>query len=353
MRWRSPGVPARITVAAALLLCGTGAAQPPVQPPPQLSTQQQPVQSVTVPYTRDPVDKSYRKMVRGMDLYARNIALAPQSTLRFRLLPRLPTVKLDGVALRIVGDHITLPVAVAPDHSFTLERNEQALREDAALVANRKTSSMTWRAQVTSSGVPDGMRRLGDLRLECLVGMEAGLVSNNARMFAWLSDLLAGPGQVCASPDGNYLQFTERPLFGVTLRSGDRVAVLPFRALYAGGTQTRETLPFCDCQVLLDRSYYAPIWDRSWPDDTLVEFDYMDEAPAPPSDLPPDRDAVRTRLGAPAKTISFDSGYEVWQYQYPPARRLPDNADGTPQLAELVVLFDGDGRVVKARRREP
>jgi hypothetical protein len=331
---------ARLTVAAFLLLCCTSAAQ-------------QPVPSVTVPSTRDPVDKSYRRMVRGMDRYARDIALAPQSTLRFRLLPRLPTVSLEGVALKVVGDHITLPVTVAPDHSFTLERNEQALREDAALVANRKTNSMTWRAQVTSSGVPEGMRRLGDLRLECLVGVEAGLVSNNARMFAWLSDLLAGPDQVCTSPDGNYLQFTERPVFGVTLRAGDRAATLPFRALYAGGTQTPQTLPFCDCQVLLDRSYYAPVWDRNWPDDTLLEFDYMDEAPATPPDAPPDRDAVLARLGTPLKSITFDSGYTVWQYQYPPARRMPPNADGTPQMAELVLLFDREGKTVKARRREP
>lgn len=343
------GRAARITLAATLLLCRIGAAQQPAPPAVPSAT----VPSITVPATRDPVDKSYRKMVRGMDRYARDIALAPHSTLRFRLLPRLPTVRLEGVTLQVVGDHITLPVAVAPDHSFTLERHDQALREDAALVANRKTSSMTWRAQVTSAGVPEGMRRLGDLRLECLVGVEAGLVSNNARMFAWLSEWLAGPDQVCTSPDGNYLQFTDRPLFGVTLRAGGRVAVLPFRALYAGGTQTPETLPFCDCQVLLDRSYYAPVWDGGWPDDTLLEFDYMDEAPAGPVEAPADRTAVLNQLGAPAKSIRFDSGYEVWQYQYPPARRLPALADGTPQMAELVLLFDSSGRTVKARRREP
>jgi hypothetical protein len=46
-------------------------------------------------------------------------------------------------------------------------------------------------------------------------------------------------------------------------------------------------LPFCDCQVLLDRTYYAPIWDRSWPDDTLVSFEYMDDAPQPPQGTAP------------------------------------------------------------------
>ncbi|MCS0584171.1 hypothetical protein NX784_21460 [Massilia pinisoli] len=237
------------------------------------------IQTVTVTYTRDPVDKSYRKMIRGMERFQREHGLAPQATLRFRLLPRAPTVDMHGITLRVAGDHITVPVAVASDNSFVLPRNEQALQEDAAVVANRKTTSMTWRAQVTTPGLPPGTRRLGDLRLECLVGMEAGLVSNSSPLFGWISNALTSPEQVCNSPDGNFLYFTERPLFSVTLHAGDRTEVLPFRFLYAGGEQTRDMLPFCDCQVLLDRTYYAPIWDRGWPDDTLVTVDYMDDAP--------------------------------------------------------------------------
>ena len=237
-------------------------------------------QTVTVTSTRDPVDKSYRKMIRGMERFERERALAPQASLRFRLLPRSPKVNMQGITLRVVGDRITVPVPVAPDNSFVLPRNEQALREDAAVLANRKTSSMTWRAQVMTPGLPPDTRRLGDLRLECLVGMEAGLVSNSSPLFGWISNALTTPEQVCNSPDGNFLFFSERPLFSVTLRAGERVEVLPFRFLYAGGEQTRDMLPFCDCQVLLDRTYYAPIWDRSWPDDTLVSFEYMDDAPA-------------------------------------------------------------------------
>ena len=237
-------------------------------------------QTVTVTSTRDPVDKSYRKMIRGMERFEREHALAPQATLRFRLLPRLPTVNMRGITLKVVGDRITVPVPVAEDNGFTLPRNEQALREDAAVIANRKTTSMTWRAQVLTPGLPPGTRRLGDLRLECLVGMEAGLVSNSSPLFGWISNALNTPEQVCNSPEGNFLFFTERPIFSVTLQAGARTEILPFRMLYAGGEQTRDMLPFCDCQVLLDRTYYAPIWDRSWPDDTLVSFDYMIDPPA-------------------------------------------------------------------------
>jgi hypothetical protein len=245
-------------------------------PPPAPSG---PVATVTVPYTRDPVDKSYRKMIRGMERFERDHALAPGASLRFRLLPRSKTVKMTGITLRVAGDNISLPVPVAEDNSFVLPRNEQALREDAAVVANRKTTSMTWRASIVTPGLPPGTRRLGDMRLECFVGMEAGLISNSLPLIGWIADKLTSPEQVCNSPDGNYLFFTERPVFSVTLRAGSRTEVLPFRMLYAGGEQSGNALEYCDCQVLLDRSYYAPICDKSWPDDTLVEFEYMDDPP--------------------------------------------------------------------------
>jgi hypothetical protein len=235
--------------------------------------------TVTVQSTRDPVDKSYRKMIRGMERFEREHALAPNAPLRFQLLPRSPTVDMRGITLRVAGNSVSVPVPVAEDNSFVLPRNDVALREDAAVLANRKTTSMTWRALIVTPGLPPGTRRLGDMRLECRVGVEAGLVSNSSPLFSWINDALTSPEQVCGSPNGNYLYFAERPIFAVRLRAGGRVETLPFRMLYAGGEQSKADLQYCDCQVMLDRTFYAPIWDASWPDDTLVEFEYMEDAP--------------------------------------------------------------------------
>ena len=138
------------------------------------------MQTVRVPFVRDPVDKSYPKMIKGMERFAREHALAPAATLRFRVLPRLPNSKLDGVTLRVLGDNVSVPLQVAPDYSFVVPRNEQALRENAAVIANRRSDSMTWRAWVQTPGLAPGTRRLGDLRLECRVGMDAGLISNSS-----------------------------------------------------------------------------------------------------------------------------------------------------------------------------
>src|SRR6185295_14686637 len=154
------------------------------------------VPTVEVPSTRTPVDKSYRKMLQGVERFGREHALAPQASLRFRLLPRQPGTDMRGIKLKVVGDTTAKPVAIAADNGFTLDYDAQLWREDAAVLANRKTLSMTWRAEVRSPGVPEGMRRLGDLRLECLVGMEAGLVSNNSQLFRWLGELFVDADRV-------------------------------------------------------------------------------------------------------------------------------------------------------------
>lgn len=239
--------------------------------------QESSVQQVKVGATRDPVDKSYRKMMQGVARFERDHALAPQGVLRFRLLPRQPDVDMQGVTLRIAGDTVSVPLPLSDDNSFAPVRNEQALREDAVLLANRKASTMSWRAQVITPGLPPGTRRLGDLRLECRAGMDSGLISNDPAIISWLSSMLYSTDKVCSEPDGNYLFFTDQPLLGVTLVHGGRRVHLPFKMLYAGGEQTPASLPYCDCQVLLDRSYYAPLWDLSWPDDTLLEFETMDD----------------------------------------------------------------------------
>ncbi|WP_394777566.1 hypothetical protein [Undibacterium sp.] len=255
-----------------LMACGTACAQQPapVGKPP----------SVTVSGLRNPVDKSYRKMLKGMDLFEKMHAMAPAATLRYKLLPRQPDTDMQGITLKIVGDTMSIPVAVAPDNTFTLERNSKAIAEDAAVMPNRRADSMTWRTEIRTPGLPSDTRRLGDLRLECQVGMEAGLVSNDSPLIGALVNLIQGALDYCNAADPQYLFFSDRPLFGVTMKSGERTVVLSVDQLYAGISRipmSASELKYCDCQVLLDRTYFLPLGDKSWPDDTLVQLEYMDD----------------------------------------------------------------------------
>ncbi|WP_240787183.1 hypothetical protein [Ramlibacter rhizophilus] len=249
-----------------------------------LHAQDRTLPPVTVSAARSPpaVEKSYPRMVRAMDLFERERALrAPQAVLRFELLPRQPGVNVDDVDLNIVSAGTVIPVPVAPDRSFTLPRDPRALRENAVVTPDRAVRSMTWRAQVRTPGLPANTRRLGDLRLECRVGMEAGLISEKPTWAGRLGALLTDTPAYCDSEDNRYMFFADRPIFGVTLVAGERREALPVRRLWAGALgdeRLREWLPHCDCAMLLDRTYYAPLGDARWPDETRVVFDFMQGA---------------------------------------------------------------------------
>ena len=232
--------------------------------------------AVVVTALRDPVAKSYRRMVAGMELFEkRRRELAPDASLRFKLLPRNRQTDMEGVRLAVESQSHSIPIAVAPDHTFTLERHDAALKENASVMPNRKAGTLTWRAEVRTPGLPPGTRRLGDLRLECEVGMEAGLISNFRRFLFGL--FREGP-DYCRRDWPRYLFFADRPLWTVTLVSGERREVLSVDRLYGGASRDpdwKEDLPYCDCEVLMDRAYFLPLGDPSWPDDTRVEFQHM------------------------------------------------------------------------------
>ena len=242
-------------------------------------TDKLPPVTVTAKANPDPVEKSYRKMIRGVDLFEREHGLAPDATLHFKLLPRKPGTDMNTVTLAVVGDTVDFVVPIAPDHTFVLPRNALALQENAHAIPNRRKLTMTWRSDIRTPGLPPDTRRLGDLRLECRVGMEAGLISNSSSLLGRLASAVLDTPAYCDQTAPLYLFFADRPLFSVALVSGQRREILSIDKLYAAAsddTGMRDNLPYCDCEVLVDRTYVLPLGDRSWPDDTLVEFEYMD-----------------------------------------------------------------------------
>ncbi|MEO8857254.1 MAG: hypothetical protein ABI343_09725 [Burkholderiaceae bacterium] len=237
--------------------------------------------TVTAKANPDPVEKSYRRIVRGMELFEKLHALAPDASLRYKLLARRRDTNMDNISMAVLGNATYLPVRIAPDDTFALERNQQAFDDNAQVTPDRKERSMTWRVDVRTPGLPPGTRRLGDLRLECKVGMESGLISESVTLIGRIATALINSPAYCDREDPQYLFFAERPLFNVTLVSGTRRESLPIDRLYGGAIDEsqNEDRSNCDCELLVDRTYYMPLGDRSWPDDTLVEFEFMDAQP--------------------------------------------------------------------------
>jgi hypothetical protein len=235
--------------------------------------------AVVMSATRNPAKKSYNKMMEGASLFEeRRKDLAPNASLRFKLIPRKPDASLDNVQLRVEADSTVIPLKVAPDRTFTIERNRTALKENADVTPNRKAGTMTWRADVRTPGLPPQTRRLGDLRLECEVGMEAGLISNYPKgLWGWLDRQISQNPSYCRREAPRYLFFAEHPIFSVTLVDGARREVLPVDMLYGGATRDPKWKQdkYCDCEALFDRAYFVPLGDTSWPDETRVELEYM------------------------------------------------------------------------------
>lgn len=236
--------------------------------------------AVTGSASEPTVEKSYRKMLRGMDLFEREHTLAPQAELRFKLLPRKRDTNMAIAQIEVYSRTVDFTLPVAADGTFALPRHAKAQAEDARVASDRRLRSLTWRVDIRTPGLPANVRRLGDLRLECRVGMESGLVSEGTSLVGAIAKVFDSP-DYCRRKEPRYYFFAERPLFNVTLVHGNRRESLPIQRLYAGAIDEpnlARDLPSCDCEVLVERTYELPLGDPGWPDDTRVELEYMDGA---------------------------------------------------------------------------
>lgn len=230
---------------------------------------------VHVDAVSNPDTQSYRSMLAGMDAFEQYHALAPDAVLRYRLYPRLPGVVAAGTTLKLQDDAGSVPIPLTDDLYFTLPRDERARAARAQVVANRRARSFAWGPDVRTPGLPANVRRLGDLRLECEIDRAATLLVGLKTPSYYLLDAAV---DVCTVYPGSWLYYAERPVFNVTLVHGTRRQDLFTRFMYgsmlpAALQQFYDFYPF-----LIDRTYTIHIADTSWPDDTLVELDYMTDA---------------------------------------------------------------------------
>ncbi|MCX7293856.1 hypothetical protein [Janthinobacterium sp.] len=254
----------RFSLLAALCTCLLPAMAQEQSAAPGDPASQEMQQIVDVQSTRDPDLRPYRTMLRGLDAYADHQRLAPGAPLRFMLIPATPKARLDGVTLHLSADNLSIPVPLAADGGFTLTRDKTAYDANADLVSNKKRATLRWRADIHTPGLPQNVRRLGDLRLECEIRWaveqdELSFVRRN------LFRLAGGP---CHSSLIHVPYPVFRKLLAVQARSGERTM---------------------DIRVTEDRQRYVPpLHDGNWDDNTLLTLTYAEDgnvagaAPAAP-----------------------------------------------------------------------
>jgi hypothetical protein len=225
------------------------------------------VQSVSVKAIKDPEIKAYRSMLAGLDAFDKYHDLAPDApALRFVLssLSEDTGFAFTQTKLSIRGDTVSIPVPIGTDNSFVLPRNKQAEDDNADLILDLRKGQIRGRPDVRSPGIPVNMRRLGDLRLECEVRSAIAKADMNFVFRGAIATATLGRG-LCNSPKMHMGFFAGKNINGLTLISDTRREPL-----------TRFSGP----------NYFPPIGDKSWPDNTLVEFMFDDVLPLqefPPS----------------------------------------------------------------------
>ena len=252
-------------VAATLfsLVANASAAQSAMQDevkPPQHVGASPEVQSVSINAIRDPEIKAYRAMLAGLDAFDKYHDLAPDApTLRFVLssLSDDTGFTFTQTKLSIRGDTVSIPVPIAMDNSFVLPRSKQAEDDNADLILDLRKGKIRGRPDVRSPGVPVSMRRLGDLRLECEVRNAIAKADMNFVFRGAIAAATLGRG-LCNSPKMHMGFFAGKNIKGLTLISDTRREPL-----------TRFAGP----------NYFPPVGDKSWPDNTLVEFRFDDVLP--------------------------------------------------------------------------
>jgi hypothetical protein len=98
---------------------------------------------------------------------------APGATMRFRL-PKVDAAQ-DVNQVEIVGADHRIPLTMPSNTTFVLKRGTLAEDSDALVVVNRSFPQGEFNhplVQVRSPGLPDGVKRMGDLRLACIAQME-------------------------------------------------------------------------------------------------------------------------------------------------------------------------------------
>jgi hypothetical protein len=217
------------------------------------------VPKVEVDSIRNPDMRSYRSVWAGLDAFDEHHALAPAAPLRFRILRAdgTPARGADGLVLRLAGDDSSVPVTVGADGLLAIERNKAAYDADATFILNQKKGRFSAVAEIRTPGLPENVRRLGDLRLECRVMVAIARDGLNFVTRAAVNTLMLG-SDWCGKKDMNLSFPVERTLDSARLSHGGRSITLDLHG----------------------KSYMAPLGNRAWPDDALIELSYAAEDPA-------------------------------------------------------------------------
>lgn len=301
--------------------------------------------------------KTLAQLFKAEALFEKHHALAPAAALKFKVYARMQAETTQALELGLMAPTGRQPLALDVEDRFAIDPAWRGLPERTEVRSRLADGRVTWRPDIRTPGVPDGERRLGDLRLQCRVGFGSG-VARGATGFGWLRSLVIDD---CEDRDWSPSNFADQPIFAVTLVHGERRLTLSERLLH--GLRDSGAKDYDWGFSLRERMFRLPMGDASWPDDTRVVFEAMDDPAASPDaavqaladdwakaalalapGLTPAE--VAQRLGPASDDTRFESGRRLQRHLH--EFKTPA---GLVQL-ELVSLFDASDRLLKSSLRQ-
>jgi len=180
------------------------------------------------PPAANPMTWRYQLLETAQDHFEKRAAAqAPGATLTFRL-PKADPVQADNQVEIVRADMRTrLPMASAT--TFALLRDTEAADNDAMVVVNRNFAPGHKDhpiVQVRSPGLPEGLKRMGDLRLACAAQM-AMAKAEGLKFRAVLVTVSLFGFNVCDELDVTEIDAPAGPYDTVTIEDGARRLAQP------------------------------------------------------------------------------------------------------------------------------
>lgn len=181
------------------------------------------------PAAVSPMAWHYRLLQTAQDLFERKVdAQAPGAAMTFRL-PKVDPARAESNQVEIVRGDQHIPLPMVSTTAFAFVRDTEAAETNAMVVVNRNFPSGERHhpiVQVRSPGLPNGVSRMGDLRLACAAQM-AMAKAEGFKIRAVLATANLFGLDVCDKLEVTKLDAPVGPYDTVTIEDGDRRLVMP------------------------------------------------------------------------------------------------------------------------------
>lgn len=170
----------------------------------------------------DPMAWRYSLLRAAQAMFEKHAATqAPGAMLTFKL-PNVDQAESDNQVEIVTADNrISLPMVSAA--TFALVHGVEATDSDAVVVVNKEFPKGSYRhpiVQVRSSGLPEGVKRMGDLRLACAA--QFAMAKAESLKFRAMLAAVSLFGDICEEMTVTNIGAPAAPYDTMTIEDGDR-----------------------------------------------------------------------------------------------------------------------------------